>query len=289
MTKVEKRISILGCGWLGFQLAQRLISQDITRAVKGSTTSPAKIAQLEGAGIHAYLFNLDPHFTAEPNTIESFMEADILVISIPPKLAKTGQDFHIDQIAEVIAAIKESPVKEIIYISSTSIYPELNRVVSEEDVTDPDQSPAPSMVKAENSLIALRPERSVSVLRLGGLLGYTRNPGKYVKGQKDMTTGSIPVNYIHRDDAAGAIAKIIETGIVDETFNIVAPLHPTRSEVYVKSCRDFGWEAPTFKTPEPAPDFKIISAQKLSDFYHYDFKYPDPLLFYYETEEQNGL
>jgi hypothetical protein len=282
-TKVEKkRISILGCGWLGLPLAQRLLADDISSEIKGSTTSPDKIEQFSALGIQGFVFNLNPELTGKNLDIKSFFESDVLIISIPPKLSKNEPDFHPRQIQSVIEAVKNSPVKEIIYISSTSIYPDLNRIVTEEDVTKQEQSPSPAMVEAENLLINMRGERTVSILRHGGLLGYNRIPGKYVQGQKDMTTGSIPVNYIHRDDAVEIITSILKQGLVNETFNIVAPLHPTRKDVYEKSCAQFGWEPPTFKEPENGPDFKTISSEKLNSFYKYDFKFSDPLQFYYE-------
>lgn len=283
-TKIEKkRISILGCGWLGFPLAQRLVGDDISSQVKGSTTSADKIEQFSAAGIDGFLFNLNPELSGEPTQITPFFDTDVLVIAIPPRLSKNKADFHPRQIQSVVDILKTSPVKDIIYVSSTSIYPDLNRIVTEDDVKNPEQSASPAMVEAENLLIALREKKTVSILRHGGLLGYNRIPGKYVKGQKDLTTGSIPVNYIHRDDAVGIIAKMIEEGIVNETFNIVAPQHPTRREIYEKSCAQFGWEAPTFVTPETTPAFKTISASKLSSFYTYDFRFPDPLKFHYEA------
>lgn len=283
-TKIEKkRISILGCGWLGFPLAQRLVGDDISSQVKGSTTSADKIEQFSAAGIDGFLFNLNPELSGEPTQIAPFFDTDVLVIAIPPRLYKNEADFHPRQIQSVVDILKTSPVKEIIYVSSTSIYPDLNRIVTEDDVKTPEQSASPAMVEAENLLIGLRGKKTVSILRHGGLLGYNRIPGKYVKGQKDLTTGSIPVNYIHRDDAAGIIAKMIEEGIVNETFNIVAPQHPTRREIYEKSCAQFDWEAPTFVTPETTPAFKTISASKLSSFYTYDFRFPDPLKFHYEA------
>lgn len=282
-TKIEKkRISILGCGWLGFPLAQRLMNDDISCQVKGSTTSSDKIEKFKESGIEGFLFNLNPEISGNEAEIKSFFNCDTLIISIPPKLSKNESDFHPRQIQSVINHIKNSPVKEILYISSTSIYPDLNRVVVESDVTSPEQSPSPAMVEAENLLIGLREERIVSILRHGGLLGYNRIPGKYVKGQKDMTTGSIPVNYIHPDDSVGIIISIIQKGVFNETFNIVAPLHPTRKEIYIRSCTQFGWEAPTFAEQNLPQDFKIISAEKLNSFYQYKFKYPDPLQFYYE-------
>jgi nucleoside-diphosphate-sugar epimerase len=285
MTKVEKkRVSILGCGWLGFPLAQRIRQRNISDQVKGSTTSASKVPLFQDAGIEPFVFDMSPAFSVGADQVRSFMDADVLVIAIPPKLAQTGQDFHVRQINQVIHAILDSPVREVIYISSTSIYPDANKVMIESDVVLPEESPAPSIVKAENALIALRPQLTVSILRLGGLLGYTRNPGKYVRGQKDMITGSIPVNYIHRNDAAEVVASVIESGIVNETFNVVAPLHPTRSEVYLKSCRQFGWEAPTFQVGGSIPDFKIISPDKFLARYNYEYQFADPLDFYYESD-----
>ncbi|GLU55096.1 NAD-dependent dehydratase [Dyadobacter frigoris] len=282
-TKIEKkRISILGCGWLGFPLAQRLLGDDISSQVKGSTTSADKIEKFKESGIEGFLFNLNPEISGNDDEIKSFFDCDTLIISIPPRLSKNEPDFHPRQVQSVIDHIKNSPVKEILYISSTSIYPDLNRIVVENDVISPEQSPSPVMVEAENLLISLRGKRSVSILRHGGLLGYNRIPGKYVKGQKNMTTGSIPVNYIHPDDSVGIIVSILQKGVVNETFNIVAPLHPTRREIYLKSCAQFGWESPTFQEPEIKPDFKIISAERLNSFYEYEFKFPDPLQFYYE-------
>ena len=81
------------------------------------------------------------------------------------------------------------------------------------------------------------------------------------------------------------IKAVIEQGIQDETFNITAPFHPTRSEVYVDSCAQFGWEAPTFRIPEQQPAFKVISGDKFSKNYRYEFKYPDPLQFHYQLDD----
>jgi nucleoside-diphosphate-sugar epimerase len=286
MAKIEKkRVSILGCGWLGLPLAQRLRQAHTTFEIKGSTTSALKMGLLADAGITPYQFALSPDFTCGSAEIKSFLDTDVLIISVPPKMAKNGQDFHVQQIEALVRELAHAQVREIIYISSTSVYPEPNGIVIEQDVIVPAQSAAPAMVKAENLLLELRPEKTVCILRLGGLLGYNRIPGKYVRGMKDMTTGTIPVNYIHRDDAVGVITRILDDTLLNETFNVVAPLHPTRREVYQTCCDQFGWEPPTFLEQENKPDFKIISADKLTGVYDYPFQYPDPIAFYYETDE----
>nr|WP_295929388.1 NAD(P)H-binding protein [uncultured Dyadobacter sp.] len=283
VSKVEKkRISILGCGWLGFPLAKRLLGSGITSQVKGSTTSKDKLEQFAAAGIEGYLLPLNPEAGLDAGISEPFFDSDIIIVSIPPRMSQHIAGNYSAQMQMVAGAIQKSPVKEVVFVSSTGVYRDLSQTVVEPDVQLPEHSAQPEMVAAENAIAALRPQKTVTILRLSGLLGYNRIPGKYVKGQKDLTTGDIPVNYIHRDDAAAIIQAIIEQGVQNETFNISAPFHPTRSEVYVDSCAQFGWEAPTFKIAEQRPAFKLISGDKFAKTYQYEFKYPDPLLFHYE-------
>lgn len=286
VSKVEKkRISILGCGWLGFPLAKRLLGSGITSQVKGSTTSAHKLNQFTAAGIDGYLIPLNPETGLDAGTSGPFFDSDVIVISIPPRMSQNVAGNYSAQMRMVAEAIRHSPAKEVVFVSSTGVYRDLSQIAVEPDVQLPEHSAQPEMVAAENAIAALRPEKTVTILRLSGLLGYNRIPGKYVQGQKEMTTGDIPVNYIHRDDATAIIQAIIEQGIQNETFNITAPFHPTRSEVYVDSCAQFGWEAPTFKMPEQHPAFKLISGDKFGKAYRYDFRYPDPLLFYYQLDE----
>lgn len=276
---IYNKISILGCGWLGFPLATRLLSYFPGLRIKGSTTTSDKLDGFKAAGIEGYLFSLDPTFNGK--SAGTFFDADCLIIAIPPKLSKFEPSYYPRQLQTITELPEFSAAKNIIFVSSTSVYPELNRLITEEEVQRPEQSMSPSLVEGENLMQKLRPDKTVTILRMGGLMGFDRIPGKYVSGQKNMLTGTIPVNYIHRDDAIGIIIRILEDGLVNETFNAVAPLHPTRREVYESSCHAFHWESPTFASPANPIDFKIISADKLSKFYSYNFLFPDPLAFHY--------
>ena len=270
----QEIVSIIGCGWIGLPLAEKLLSAGYV--VKGSTTSTEKVDRLRQKNIdaHQLLLNPDP-----VGNLSVLLEADTLIIDIPPKAAKTGDDFHPVQIQHVINAIRQSPVKHIIYVSSTSVYPDLNRVVGENDVTGPEQSPSPGLVTAECLVQTLEPERSVTILRCGGLLGYDRNPGKYVAG-KTVDTGNVPVNYLHPDDAVGILTALVRHK-TRGVYNAAAPMHPTREAIYRKSCSDFGYALPTFVEPaEPIP-YKVISPAKLLEAIQYTFHYPDPLQFLY--------
>lgn len=280
----KKRVSILGCGWLGFPLAQRLIEEDISKIVKGSTTTLTNIPKFNVAGIEPFLIDLGKEYSLDDEKLKDFFNADILVIAVPPRSQHNEDGFYSKAINRILPFIHQSDIKEVIHISSTGVYPNSDKIAIESDVTEPGQSPLADMVLAENHIQSLSPKITTSILRLAGLLGYQRIPGRYVKGKKDLTTGEIPVNYIHRDDAVDIILHIIRNGVKSETFNVVAPLHPTRKEVYLKNCEDFDWEAPTFKEPERPEGFKIISGEKLDIYYNPTYKYANPLDFFYQPE-----
>lgn len=276
---VRKPISIIGCGWLGLPLAARLLANGYS--VKGSTTSAEKLSVLRQKGIDAYQLQLNPDPVGD---LTPLLQADTLLINVPPKAGKMGDGFHPQQIQGLIEAIRQSAVKHVIYVSSTSVYPELSRPIAEEDVTLPEQAAAPALVRAEEIVRELEPGRVVTILRSGGLMGYDRIPGKYVAG-RTVDSGAVPVNYLHRDDAVGILLTLIEqpphrrtgTGV----FNAVAPEHPTREAIYRKSCADFGYALPQFVTPaEPIP-YKIVTPDKLIWVTQYRFQYPDPLVFPY--------
>ena len=71
---MNKKISILGCGWLGLPLAKSLLSKSYE--VKGSTTSESKIDLLKNAGISPFQIQLEENQII--GTIEEFLnESDV--------------------------------------------------------------------------------------------------------------------------------------------------------------------------------------------------------------------
>ncbi len=271
----QKIVSIIGCGWLGLPLAEQLVREGYS--VKGSTTSVQKAALLHQKGIDAYALSLNPEPAGD---LASVLQANILIINIPPKAGKMGAAFHPQQIQHLVDAIRQSQVEHVIYVSSTSVYPEQNRVVVEEDVTIPKESASPGLVQAEQLIQQLGPDRRITVLRCAGLMGYDRIPGKYVAG-RIVDSGAVPVNYIHRNDAVNVLDAIIQQEITG-VFNAVAPEHPTREAIYRKSCAEFGYELPTFVNPEEPVAYKVISPEKVIKATNYVFQYPDPLQFLYQ-------
>jgi nucleoside-diphosphate-sugar epimerase len=264
------KISILGCGWLGFPLGKYLVENG--KSVKGSTTSESKIALLSEIGIEPFLLKFSPQIGG--NDIVNFLNSEVLIICIPPRAGKYGADFHVQQIESLLEYLPSSTIKSIIYTSSTSVYPDLNREVNEEDEVIENHA----LIKVENSLKQLY--QNVTILRCGGLMGGERIPAKYFAG-KTINTGKIPVNYVHQEDVIQIITMILEQGFWNETFNVVSPIHPIRKDIYLKNCEEFGYKKPIFEEPSAEIPFKIISPQKLILQTGYKFKYDNPMNFKY--------
>ncbi|PLK42516.1 NAD(P)-dependent oxidoreductase [Emticicia sp. TH156] len=274
-----KTISIIGCGWLGLPLGAYLSEKNYL--VKGSTTTPEKLSKLQQNGIEPFVLKLNPE--PEGGQLDKLLDSEILIINIPPRISKQKTDAHVEQVAHLLKAVRMSAVKKIIYISSTSVYPELNREVVEADVQTPGESASPTMVKAENLLKDFIP--GVTILRAAGLMGYDRIPAKYFAGWEGLTTGGIPVNYIHRDDIIRIIETIIEQDIWGETFNVVSPEHPVRREVYLRNCEEFGFDVPEFSEPATPQPFKVINPDKWLERSGYRFLFKNPLDFFYQLPD----
>lgn len=263
-------ISILGCGWLGLPLAKLLINNG--HEVKGSSTTLSKLQELKEIRITPYLIDLP---ASSPT--KDFFATDILIINIPPKTRSKDKDHHLNCIQSLVPHIQ--PDTKVIYISATSVYPDFNRKITEEDALDKSSDRAAALWQVEE-LLNEKYKGNLTIIRMGGLLGYERIPGRYFAG-KEVSNALQKVNYIHRDDAISLIEAVISNKIWGEIFNGVAPLHPTRGEVFLQNAKEIGFDPPIISDlPTNNPE-RFISADKIVQKIDYSFIYPDPLQFYY--------
>jgi nucleoside-diphosphate-sugar epimerase len=267
-------VSIIGLGWLGQPLANYLKEKGFE--VKGSTTSPEKMENLISKGYSASLLKFMPY--PEGRGFQDLFESDILFINIPPRSRTMPESFHPEQVKFIKSMAVQSGVKKIIYVSSTSIYPDLNRELDEIYLLTKENTGNISLFQAEKLLLQ-DPDYDLTIIRFGGLLGVDRIPGRYFSGKSNVV-GDSPVNYIHRDDAVGISSWVIENNLWNEVFNGVAPIHTRRKLVYEKNALDLGFPPPKDYAPDGNLDWKQISSQKVIST-GYKFQIPDPLDFWY--------
>lgn len=268
-----KKISLLGCGWLGLPLGHQLALAGYE--VHGSTTSKEKLPVLKAAGIQPYLINVGRVLNGD---YQNFFKTDLLLLNIPPGRRRTDvADRYPEEIKTVIEAALEGGTKRLIFISSTSVYPNTNQIVKETEPLGAKQGSGLALIRCENYLRGLS-NLPVTILRLAGLVGGDRKAGRFLAGKKDLSNGDAPVNMVHREDCIRIIREIIGHNIMGEVFNICADEHPSRATFYRHQAQKEGLEPPTFLSEETS-HFKIISNQKVKDFLNYSFVYPDPMTF----------
>ncbi|HEX6982551.1 MAG TPA: SDR family oxidoreductase [Balneolaceae bacterium] len=263
-------ISILGCGWLGFPLARHLIAQ--SHSVKGSTTSPEKLEMLRKNDIRPFLIKLSPELK-NADGVHEFWNADVLVLNIPPgRRRENVLGFHTAQIRSISKAIADSPIELVIFVSSTSVYPNKPGVVIESDAVPgkAGRESGNALLEAEH-ILSQNTSFETTVIRFGGLIGYDRHPVKYLAGKKELERGKAPVNLIHRDDCIKIITQIINDNITGEVFNAVSDDHSTRKQYYSEAAKTLGLEPPKFRKDESS-SYKIVSNEKLKLRLDYEFK-----------------
>ncbi len=259
------QVSVLGCGWLGLALAAELVQRG--HVVRGSVTHAERLGELAEAGVEGYLLELTPTVTGD---VKDFFETDALLITLPPKRSEAGARERYP--AQIQAALGHVfPNTLVIFTSSTSVYPELGRVVTETDAGGDVSESGRAILEAEAFLRG----RNATILRLAGLYGYDRQPGRRLAG-REVSGGDAPVNLVHRDDVVRVLVRALEQTRRGLTLNVCADRHPTRREVYTRGAERYGFAPPRFVEPR-AQDYKMVSNEALKRALGFTFRYPDPL------------
>nr|WP_199156300.1 NAD(P)-binding domain-containing protein [Pedobacter sp. ASV2] len=258
-----KSISILGCGWFGFALAKKLIS--LNYKVSGSTTTEDKLATLKSEGIQPFLISFSTeNITADP----IFFEADVLFICIPPKRNSHEFSEYPNKIKAILTAA-EGKSKDVILISSTSIYSDTNENVDENTNPVPDTDSGKMVLEAEK-LINMPHSFCATIIRFAGLIGPNRNPGKFFAGKKEVPNGLAPVNLIHQSDAVGIATAIISKKAFGKTYNACNPNHPLRRDFYTNAAKISALPEPEFV--EEKQNWKIVESLNVPKFLRYEFE-----------------
>jgi len=164
-----RTVSILGVGWLGLPLARKLISSGYK--VKGSVTSVEKKEFLQQSAIWPFRLVLSKESLLVDNP--AFFDTDILIVSIPPRRIPDIEEVFPAQIGHLIRRIEQSEIKKVIFISSTSVYPESEGLARETDVLMPDKASGRALLEVENEL-RLNSNFKTTIIRFGGLIGADR-------------------------------------------------------------------------------------------------------------------
>ncbi|WP_373519040.1 NAD-dependent epimerase/dehydratase family protein [Pricia sp.] len=267
---MKNTIAIMGCGWLGLPLAKVLIADGCE--VHGSTTSEEKIELLKNEGIHPFLISLSEDEI--DGNIEGFLsQVDSLVVNVPPKLRGNNKENYVKKMQLLHGAVKSSSIEKIIFISSTSVYGDIDGQVTEKTTPEPVTESGKQLVVSEN-IFRNDPSLRATIVRFGGLIGPDRHPVTMLSGKKNLSHGNAPVNLIHLNDCIKIITETLRRSWWGETINGVYPYHPTKQKYYTSKAIGKGLQIPDYDADSPKKG-KIVSSYTLTNVK--DFKFTTTL------------
>jgi nucleoside-diphosphate-sugar epimerase len=265
----KKKALILGCGWVGKITADLLLENKVE--IWGTTTQKEKIEELPGTGIHPILLDLFNEDDIEQACIDLASQTfDLILISIPVKRNEDTQKC-LRKFENLIELLTKITYKQIIYLSSIGIYEPINGTITEE-----------SAVKEKENIFLVQHYLkqqipNLTILRLGGLFGFGRIPGRYFSN-KTCAVGQEKANYVHGTDVARSIFQIWKMGISNRIYNIVAPSHPLKKDIYTVMAKKYNFPPPSLYIEETVFQ-KEVSSEKLIQEVGFKFAISSPLKF----------
>lgn len=250
-----KKLGIIGLGWLGKHIAERLSEQ---YAIYATTTSASKAAELQNKGYHMTLADFPDKMETNIKPWSILTELDAVVVTIPFSGIR-GAQISMKWRQENLLLFLDHYKGQLFLMSSTGVYPQ-----SDQDFTEDDMP-----VEAVDSETFLRKKfPQTNILRLAGLMGDQRLLKNYNISNLDQ-----PVNHIHYKDIVRLIEKMLKQGSASKLYNVVAPMHPSKQAV-INAQKGLSYDGETF------PKGRTISAGHLINELDFEFRYPDPRYFH---------
>lgn len=287
-TQVVNSVGIVGCGWLGKALANKL--QVLNIPVMATRSTVVNVAELSAQGIDTKLLSL-PTEQEELNSHEIFTN-QCLVIAITPQL-RQGRVDYAHKVYQLILAAKQSrDVEKVILLSSTAVYNGLTGVVAEKTELNHKAEKVAVLSQAEQVTLRFNISDSVYetnhpddrdpsrayVLRLSGLVGPNRHPGKFLMNGRQINNSQATVNLIHQEDAVGLILSMLSSDLSGGIFNGVSETKVSKQEYYQAAAQALQLESPQFDDNESdGANAKVVSGEKTQRMLKYEFVYPDLL------------
>ncbi|MBD3906182.1 NAD(P)-binding domain-containing protein [Chryseobacterium sp. Ch-15] len=250
-----KKIGIIGCGWLGTHIAERLSNQ---YEIFATTTTESKIENLQSKGYHPTLVSFPNELNPEVKEWEAAKELDAIIISVPFSGIRGAQIPMNDKRENLLNFLGDFK-GQLFLISSTGVYPETEKDFSEDD------KPAKE-VESESFILDKFPQ--ANILRLAGLMGDQRLLKNYNISNLDQL-----VNHIHYEDICSIVEKMLDNQSESKVYNVVAPVHPNKEEV-INAQKDLAFEGTRTTVG------RTISPNKLIEELDFEFQYPDPRYFH---------
>ncbi|MEZ6143773.1 MAG: SDR family oxidoreductase [Zavarzinella sp.] len=235
-------VLIIGCGYLGFQVAKQLIAQG--QEVHAVTRTRG--AELAAAGIQPNVGDITGKISLNA------YDAVIYAVARDRASGISMRELYYDGLNNVLDQLP--PPARFLYVGSTSVYGQTDGSwVNEDSETEPLEENGRLMLECERLLISRLPH--ANVVRFAGIYGPGRilRRAELLAGHPLVGNADKWLNLIHRDDGAAALLAILQQAPAGRHY-LVADNHPvSRRDFYIAAAEVLGAPPAKFEDgPETA-------------------------------------
>ena len=257
MTAKDKpKVVVLGAGWLGQELCLQLQASGCQ--VEGTRTTANNV------------YPWSRVLRSEQQQLEHTLSLQqaYWVCAIPPRARKADSNY-LATLQQSLELAQQMSAKGFLLCSSTGVY---NTDAGHYNEQGELASKASTRINVLRSAEELVLQQGGKVLRLAGLQGPNREPGRFVAGKALSSSSNARVNMVERQDVIDAISSVLmQWQQAQSIYNVCYPAHPTREDYYRYHCQQQGTAMPSFAATDNVD--RVIQAQAITEL-GFSYRYP---------------
>ena len=275
--------AVIGCGYLGFELARQLVQRG--HRVWGIRRNIDDASRLRSAGIQP----LEADVT-QPETLKRLPRSIEWVINAVSSMkgdSEVYQQVYLGGTRHLIRHLSpSSTLKRYLHVSSTSVYGQTDGSwITEAAERHPTTATSQILVETEDELFRAHHDQQfpASIVRASGIYGPGRGYlfQQYLKNQARLVgDGSRLINMIHVTDLVGAMITLLEHGQSGMAYNVTDSEPVTQLEFFTFLSQQLDKPLPPaasageLKQRKRALTNKRVSNRRLIEEIGYQFNYP---------------
>lgn len=250
----ERKLVVLGAGWLGKALCLNRLQDNWQ--VQGTHRS----AEHQEEFLRQFVLQRD----------QLIHQLDLgnawWVCAMPPRSRQHDNNYQ-TTLERSLELSQTMNAQGFLLCSSTGVYDPSAKTYDETSNITASGERQQRLLDAEQSVLGA----GGKVLRLAGLVGPGREPGRFIAGKQLNSSSQQVVNMVHQQDVINAIVTVLENWqTAAPTYNVVNPEHPSKADYYKQKCAQYGTPAPTFNSDDKAE--RIINGSAIESLgFNYQF------------------
>ncbi len=228
------KVAIIGCGYVGSAVAQLWKAKGFDVLV--TTTREERVNELRKIASQVEVLN-----GKEGDRIKAILsDRQIVLLCVASKRGANYTDTYLNTAKTMASILPNTPVEQLIYTSSCSVYGQHNGAwVTELMPPMPITDNGKIIGQTEEVLLsAVSPQHKVCVLRLGGIYGPDRTLEKIYSRAAGTTrpgTGEEATNWVHLTDIVSGIDWVRRKQL-SGIYNLVQEEVPTVKSLIDRIC-----------------------------------------------------